>query len=140
MLTHPNRVDLLPHRGSARDASFLIALAVVMALVLPTKRGLLFATDIIGLVLPTNLLGMDGMDELKRGGGEDFVLVLRDSIFSNFFVLWETCFLTKFASLGLPFLVPFGGLSFGALLFFCIVQLVSFLVSSSFLFRFMATP
>ncbi len=53
---------------------------------------------------------------------------------------WETCFLTKFASLGLLFLVPFGGLSFGALLFFCIVQLVSFLVSSSFLFRFMATP
>ena len=85
MLTHPNRVDLLPHRGSARDASFLIALAVIMA-----------------LALPTNLLGMDGMDGLKRGGGEDFVLVLRDSIFSNFFVLWETCFLTKFASLGLP--------------------------------------
>ncbi len=79
-------------------------------------------------------------DGLKWGGGEDFVLVLRDSIFSNFFVLWETCFLTKFASLGLPFLVPFGGLSFGALLFFSIVQLVSFLVSSSFLFRFMATP
>ncbi len=85
MLTHPNRVDLLPHRLSARDASFLIALAVVMALVLPTKRGLLFAADIISLALPTNLLGMDGMDGLKRGGGEDFVLVLRDSIFSNFF-------------------------------------------------------
>jgi hypothetical protein len=56
MLTHPNRVDLLPHRGSACDASFLIALAVVMALVLPTKWGLLFAADVIGLALPTNLL------------------------------------------------------------------------------------
>ncbi len=140
MLTHSNRVELLPHCGSARNASFLIALAVVMALVLPTKRGLLFAADVIGLALPTNLLGMDGMDGLKRGGGEDFVLILRESIFSNFFVLWETCFLTKFASLGFPFLVPFGGLSLGALLFFCIVQLVSFLVSSSFLFCFMATP
>ncbi len=82
MPTHSNRVDLL-HRGSARDASFLIALAVVMALVLPTKRGLLFAADVIGLALPTNLLGMDGMDGLKRGG-EDFVLGIRDSIFSIF--------------------------------------------------------
>ena len=109
MLTHSNRVDLLPHRGSARDASFLIALAVVMALVLPTKRGLLFAADVIGLALPTNLLGIDGMDGLKRGGGEDFVLVLRASVFStSLFFGRQFPWRLKFTSFCLPFLVPFG--------------------------------
>jgi hypothetical protein len=66
MPIHSKRVDLLLHRGSACDASsVLIAFAVVMALVLPIKRGLFFVDNVIGLALPTNLLGMDG---LKRGG------------------------------------------------------------------------
>ncbi len=63
---HSRRVDLLFHCRSACNASsILIAFANVMALVLPIKRGLLFAGDVIGLALPTNLLVMDG---LKRGG------------------------------------------------------------------------
>jgi hypothetical protein len=62
---HSKRVDLLLHRRSARDASsVLIAFAVVIALMLPIKQGLFFVGNIIGLALPTNLLGMDG---LKRG-------------------------------------------------------------------------
>jgi hypothetical protein len=74
MPIHSRCVDLLLHHGSTRDASsILIVFADVMALVLPIKQGLFFAGDVIGLALPTNLLGMDG---LKQGGGEDFVLVL----------------------------------------------------------------
>jgi hypothetical protein len=66
MPIHSRRVDLLLHRRSARDASsVLIVFANVMAFVLPIKRGLFFASNVIGLALPTNLLGMDG---LKQGG------------------------------------------------------------------------
>ena len=74
MPIHSRCVDLLLHHGRARDtSSVLIAFADVMALVLPIKRGLFFAGNVTGLALPNNLLGMDG---LKQGGGEDFVLVL----------------------------------------------------------------
>ncbi len=80
MPIHSVCVDLLLHNGSARDASFILnAFDVVMALVLPIKRNLFFVDDVIGLALPTNLLDMDG---LKRGG-EDFVLILRASVFST---------------------------------------------------------
>ncbi len=59
-------MDLLFHRGSASDASYvLVASVYVMALVLPIKRGLFFAGDVIHHALPTNLLEMDG---LKRRG------------------------------------------------------------------------
>ena len=55
MPIHSVSVDLLLHNRSARDANFaLIAFAVVMALVLPIKRSLFFAADVIGLAHPTN--------------------------------------------------------------------------------------
>jgi hypothetical protein len=44
-----------------------------MALVLPIKWSLFFASNVIGLALPTNLLVMDG---IMRGGRGDFVFRL----------------------------------------------------------------
>jgi hypothetical protein len=41
--------------------------AGVMALVLPIKWSLFFASDVIGLALPTNLLVMDGIKWGERG-------------------------------------------------------------------------
>jgi hypothetical protein len=38
-----------------------------MALVLPIKWSLFFASDVIGLALPTNLLVMDGIKWGERG-------------------------------------------------------------------------
>ena len=105
MPIHSVCVDLLLHNGSARNASFVLnAFAVVMALVLPIKRNLFFVDDVIGLALPTNLLDMDG---LKRGG-EDFVLVLRASVFSTSLFFGRQFPWMKFTSFCLPFLVPFG--------------------------------
>jgi hypothetical protein len=93
---HSLSVDLLLHdNGSARDASgALFGSAGVMALVLPITQILCSSGDDIGLALPTNLLVMDG---LKPGGGYTFA----SSSFGS--TPWETCFLTKFASSGLPF-------------------------------------
>ena len=57
MPIHSKRVDLLLHRGSARDASsILIAFAVAMALGLPIHRSAFLAGGDIGPGLPTNLL------------------------------------------------------------------------------------
>ncbi len=53
------------------------------------------------------------------------------SVKSTCWMRRETCFLTKFASLGLLFLVTFGWLFDGALSFSCTVRLVSFRVSPS---------
>ncbi len=61
-------MDLLLLHGSAHDASHvLIVYAGVMAFVLPIKWSLFFASNIIGLVLPTNLLVMDGIKRGERG-------------------------------------------------------------------------
>ena len=100
--------------------------ALVVAFVVDTALGppiywcLSFAADVIGLALPTN-----AEDGIK------WWIVVWISVLSKF--TWETCFLTKLASSGLPFFlfVPFGGLLLDALFFFCIVRLVSFRVSSS---------
>ena len=65
---HSDCVDLLLLHGSAHDASHvLIVYAGVMAFVLPIKWSLFFASNIIGLVLPTNLLVMDGIKRGERG-------------------------------------------------------------------------
>ncbi len=67
MPIHSKRVDLLLHRGSARDASsVLIAFAIAMALGLPIHRSIFFVGGDIGPTLPTNLLVMDG---IKRWWG-----------------------------------------------------------------------
>ena len=116
-------------RGCVLSTNVLVAAFVVdTALGPPIYWCLFFAANVIGLARPTNV--EDGL----RWWIVDWISVLWK--FS-----WETCFLTKFASSGLPFFVPFGGLSLGALVFFCIVRLVSFWVSvPPFFFRFMATP
>ncbi len=60
-------VDLLLHRGSARNASsVLIAFAAAMAPGLPIHRSIFFVGGNIGPALPTNLLVMDG---IKRWWG-----------------------------------------------------------------------
>jgi hypothetical protein len=57
MPIHSKCVDLLLHRGSARNASFvLIAFAAAMAPGLPIHRSTFFAGGAIGPGLPTNLL------------------------------------------------------------------------------------
>jgi hypothetical protein len=64
---HSVTVGNLP-RGSrsARNASaILVAYAHIMALMLPTSLSFFYAGNAINLVLPTNLLKMDG---LRRGG------------------------------------------------------------------------
>ncbi len=62
MPIHSKHVDLLLHRGSARNAnSVLIAFAVATALGLPIHRSIFFAGGNIGPALPTNLLVMDGI-------------------------------------------------------------------------------
>ena len=94
---HSVSVDLLLHTGSAHDASdALFGSAGVMALVLPITQILCYSGDDIGLALPTNLLVL--MDGLKQGGG---YTCFASSSFGS--TSWETCFLTKFASSGLPF-------------------------------------
>ena len=78
---HSNCVDISFHRGSARDASFvLVASADVMALVLPNRLGIFFVGDDIGLALPTNLLGMDGLKQ----GGVISILIYGFILFSSF--------------------------------------------------------
>ncbi len=86
MPIHFKRVDLLFHHGSACNASYVLVASVnIMALVLPIKRGLFFAGNVIGLGLPTNLLVMDG---LKQGGERGFL-----SLFMGFNLLSFCCFL-----------------------------------------------
>ena len=64
----PIHSEHLLHQGSARDASHhLVMYAGVMALVLPIKWSLFFASNVIGLALPTNLLVMDGIKRGERG-------------------------------------------------------------------------
>ncbi len=96
MPIHFKWVDLLFHRRSVRDASSVLAAFVVdTALGLPIYWNPFFVVGVIGLVRPTNV--EDG---------------LRWWIVVWISALWkfsrETCFLTKFASSGLPFLVIFG--------------------------------
>ncbi len=80
------RVDLLFHRRSTCNASYVLVASVdIMALVLPIKRGLFFAGNVIGLALPTNLLVMD---ELKQGGERGYL-----SHFMGFNLLSFCCFL-----------------------------------------------
>ncbi len=107
---HSKHVDLLFHRGSTHNVSYvLIASVEVMALVLLMNRGLFVAGNIISLALPTNLLIMDG---LKRRNKRGFL-----SHFMGFNLLSFCCFLffleahfgrqfswLKFTSLCLPFL------------------------------------
>ncbi len=67
MPIHSKHVDLLLHRGSARNASsVLFVLATAMAPGLPIHRSIFFAGGDIGPALPTNLLVMDG---IKRWWG-----------------------------------------------------------------------
>jgi hypothetical protein len=90
------RVALLHHHERARDTNFaLAAFVVVTALVHPIYWSLFFVVGVIGLARPTNV-----EDGLK------WWIVVWISVLWKF--SWETCFLTKFASLGLPFLVTFG--------------------------------
>ena len=96
MPIHSVRVDLLHHNGRARNANFaLVEFVVVTALVHPIYRSPFFVVGVIGLAHPTNV-----EDGLK------WWIVVWISVLWKF--SWETCFLTKFASLGLPFLVIFG--------------------------------
>ena len=96
MPIHSMRVALLHHHGCARDANFaLVAFVVAMALVHPIYWSPFFVVGAIGLARPTNV--EDGLR---------WWIVVWISVLWKF--SWETCFLTKFASLGLPFLVIFG--------------------------------
>ena len=111
----PIHSECLLHHGTAHGASHVLVVYVgVMALVLPIKWSLFFASDVInlalffagdviglvlffagdviGLMLPTNLLVMDG---IKPGGEEILFLALRDSLFSSSLVLRKTVFLTE---------------------------------------------
>jgi hypothetical protein len=98
----PIHSECLRHHGSARDASHvLVVYASVMALMLPIKWSLLFAGDVIGLALPTNLLVMDGN---KWGRGGDFVSRSTRLTLLQFFSSSEDCFSwLKFTSFCLPF-------------------------------------
>ncbi len=96
MPIHSVRVDLLHHNGCARDATFaLVVLVAAMALVHPIYWSPFFVVGVIGLTCPTN--GEDGLR---------WWIVIWISVLWKF--SWETCFLTKFASSGLPLLVFFG--------------------------------
>ena len=99
----------LLHHESARNASHvLVVYAGVMALVLPIKWSLFFAGDIIGLVLPSNLLMMDGIN--PGGGRHGIVLVLSFGRFLPFLFPWYfsvDCWIQSFCILCL---VPFGSL------------------------------
>ncbi len=84
------------HHGSALAADIgLATFFVVTALVHPIYWSLFFVVGVIGLARPTNV--EDGLR---------WWIVVWISVLWKF--SWDTCFLTKFASLGLPFLVTFG--------------------------------
>ncbi len=96
MPIHTVRVALLHHHGRAHDANFaLVEFVVITALVLPIYWSPLFVVGVIGLAHPTNV-----EDRLR------WWVVVWISVLWKF--SWETCFMTKFASSGLPFSVPFG--------------------------------
>jgi hypothetical protein len=89
-------VPILSVQVAARHANFaLVAFVVVTALVHPIYWSPFFVVGAIGLARPTNV--EDGLR---------WWIVVWISVLWKF--SWETCFLTKFASLGLPFLVTFG--------------------------------
>ncbi len=124
--------------GSIHAADIILATFVnEMAHRLPINWHPFFVVGVIGLACPMNV--EDGLR-----WWDCCVLLEHFLLISVLWKLyWETCFLTKFASLGLPFLVPFGWLPDSALSFFCTVCLLSFWVSlsiSHFSFPFMATP
>jgi hypothetical protein len=83
MLIHSMRVALLLHHERTRDTNFALVAFVV----------------VIGLAHPTNV-------EDRLRWWIVIWIVAWISVLWKF--SWETCFLTKFASSGLPFLVPFG--------------------------------
>ncbi len=100
MPIHSVHVALLHHHGRARDANFaLVEFVVVTALVHPIYWSLLFVVGVIGLAHPTNV------EDRLRWWIVIWVVVWISVLWK---FSWETCFLTKFASSGLPFLVPFG--------------------------------
>ncbi len=89
-------VPILSVRVAARDTNIaLVAFVVVTALVHPIYYSLFFVVGVIGLARPTNV-----------DDGFRWWIVVWISVLWKF--SWETCFLMKFASLGLPFLVTFG--------------------------------
>ena len=84
------------HHGSALAAEIVLAAFVVdTALGLPIYWSPFFVVGVIGLAHPTNV--EDGLR---------WWIVVWISVLWKF--SWETCFLTKFASSGLPLLVIFG--------------------------------
>ncbi len=92
------------HHGSVHAADIILAAFVDdTARGLPINRRPFFVVGVIGLAPPMNV--EDGLR------WRDCSVLLE-----HFFLIsvlwkssyWETCFLTKFASLGLPFLVTFG--------------------------------
>ncbi len=96
MPIHSMRVALLLHHERTRDTNFaLVAFVVVTALMHPIYWSPFFVVGVIGLAHPTNV-----EDRLR------WWIVVWISFLWKF--SWETCFLTKVASSGLPFLVPFG--------------------------------
>ena len=88
------------HHGSALAADIVLAACVVdTALGLPFHWSPFFVVGVIGLARPTN--GEDGLRWWIV-----IWIVIWISVLWKF--SWETCFLTKFASSGLPLLVIFG--------------------------------
>ncbi len=90
------------HHGSALAADIVLAAFVVdTALGLPIYWSPFFVVGVIGLARPTNV--EDGLSSIWW---IVIWIVIWISILWKF--SWETCFLTKFASSGLPLLVIFG--------------------------------
>jgi hypothetical protein len=92
------------HHGSALAADILLAAFVIdTALGLPIYWSPFFVVGVIGLARPTN-----GEDGLRWWIAIWIVIwiVIWISVLWKF--SWETCFLMKFASSGLPLLVIFG--------------------------------
>jgi hypothetical protein len=88
------------HHGSALVADIVLAAFVVnTALGLPIYWSPFFVVGVIGLACPTN--GEDGLRWWIV-----ILIVIWISVLWKF--SWETCFLTEFASSGLPLLVIFG--------------------------------
>jgi hypothetical protein len=104
------RVALLHHHERARDTNFaLAAFVVVTALVHPIYWSLFFVVGVIGLAHLTNV-------EDRLRWWIVIWIVAWISVLWKF--SWETCFLTKFASSGLPLFS-----SFWLIVSWCIVLL-----------------
>jgi hypothetical protein len=73
-----------------------------MALMLSIKWGIFFVGNIIGLALPINLLGIDGLRQ-RGGGGYFFVISWIYSLLFQFFLFfWKLLLGDNFLGCSLP--------------------------------------